>query len=133
MTISVGRREFITAVGSTAVAWPLAAPAQQAAMPVIGWLSGISPGVSEPMLAAFRKALEEAGFIEHRNVGIEYRWAEGKYDRLPALATVLVALPVALIVSAGGELVGIGGKSRDLGYSYRDDRRRRSSPGRPCG
>jgi putative tryptophan/tyrosine transport system substrate-binding protein len=60
-------------------------------MPVIGWLSGISPGVSEPMLAAFRKALEEAGFIEHRNVGIEYRWAEGHYDRLPVLAADLVA------------------------------------------
>ena len=111
MTISIGRREFMTAVGSTAVAWPLAAPAQQAAMPVIGWLSGISPGVSEPMLAAFRKALEEAGFIEHRNVGIEYRWAEGKYDRLPALATVLVALPVALIVSAGGDLSALAAKA----------------------
>ena len=100
-------------------------------MPVIGWLSGISPGVSEPMLAAFRKALEEAGFIEHRNVGIEYRWAEGKYDRLPALATVLAALPVALIVMRGATCWHWRQKPRPR-LSYCDDRRRRSSPGRPC-
>ncbi len=110
MTISIGRRELITALGSVAV-WPFAARAQQAAMPVIGWLSGISPGVSEPMLAAFRKALDEAGFIEHRNIGIEYRWAEGRYDRLPALAADLIALPVALIVAAGGDASALAAKA----------------------
>jgi putative tryptophan/tyrosine transport system substrate-binding protein len=110
MTISIGRRELITALGSVPV-WPLAARAQQAAMPVIGWLSGISPGVSEPMLAVFRKALDEAGFIEHRNIGIEYRWAEGRYDRLPSLAADLAALPVALIVAAGGDSSALAAKA----------------------
>jgi putative tryptophan/tyrosine transport system substrate-binding protein len=111
MTISIGRRELLTAAGSAAIAWPLAAWAQQAAMPVIGWLSGISPGVSEPMLAVFRKALDEVGLIEHRNIGIEYRWAEGRYDRLPALAADLVALPVALIVAAGGDSSALAAKA----------------------
>ncbi len=102
MTIRIGRRQLITGLGSTAATFSLAGRAQTPAMPVIGWLSGISPEASEPMLAAFRKALDEAGFIDHRNVRIEYRWAEGRYDRLPALVADLIALPVALIVTAGG-------------------------------
>jgi putative tryptophan/tyrosine transport system substrate-binding protein len=110
MTIGVARRQFIFAIGSVA-GWPLAAQAQQSAMPVIGWLSGISPGVSAPMLAAFLKALDEAGFIEHRNIGIEYRWAEGRYDRLPALAADLMALPLALIVAAGGDASALAAKA----------------------
>jgi len=104
------RREFITLVGGAAATWPLAARAQQAT-PVIGFLSGISAGMSEPQLAVFREALGEHGFVEHRNLEIEYRWAEGRYDRLPALAAELVAQRVAVIATGGGEAPVLAAKA----------------------
>jgi putative ABC transport system substrate-binding protein len=92
----VKRREFIAGLGGAA-AWPVVAQAQHSAMPVIGFLSGFSPSTSLDMLDSFRQGLGDIGYFEHQNVGIEYRWAEGQYDRLPAMAADLVRRPVAVI------------------------------------
>ena len=102
MAIEIGRRKFIAGLGGTAATLPLAAHAQRPAMPVIGFLSSRSPGESSGLVAAFRQGLREAGFVEGQNLAIAFRWAEGRYDRLPALAVELVDLRVAVILAAGG-------------------------------
>jgi putative ABC transport system substrate-binding protein len=98
----VRRREFILALGGTAAAWLAPTRAQQPAMPVIGFLYSTVPHAVAPYLAAFRQGLKEADYIEGQNVTIEYRWAEGQYERLPGMAADLVGHQVTVIVAAGG-------------------------------
>jgi putative ABC transport system substrate-binding protein len=97
------RREFITLLGGAAAAWPLAARAQQPAMPVIGWISSRAASESDYLVAAFRQGLKETGYMEPQNVALDFRWGEGRYDRLPAHATELVGRPVTVIVATGGD------------------------------
>src|ERR1051325_10259080 len=109
------RRDLITLLGSAAAApaipWPGAARAQQPSMPLIGYLSARSPDDTAHLVAAFRRALAEIGYVEGRNVAIEFRWALGQYDRLPALAAELVGRPVSVLVSTGGEPAALAARA----------------------
>jgi putative tryptophan/tyrosine transport system substrate-binding protein len=110
MAIHIQRREFITLLGGVA-AWPVAALAQQPAMPVIGYLSARSREDTSHLITAFQRGLAETGYIEGQNVTVEYRFADGQYDRLPAMAADLVQRPVAVITTTGGEPSALAAKA----------------------
>ena len=111
MIATMKRREFITLLGGAATAWPLSARAQQPKMSVIGYLNPGSAAAIASNLAVFRQSLAGAGYVEGRNIAIEYRFAEGRYDRLPEMAAELVRQQVSLIVATGGTAPALAAKA----------------------
>jgi len=105
------RRDFITLIGSIGATWPLVARAQQTGMPLIGFLSGRSHDESAQLVTAFQRGLGELGYSEKQNVIVEYRWADGQYDRLPILASELTNRSVAVIVTTGGTASALAAKA----------------------
>jgi putative ABC transport system substrate-binding protein len=110
MASYIERRKFLATLGG-AVAWPLAARAQQAVIPVVGFVNGRTPEVSVPIVGAFRKGLNEAGYVEGQNVTVEYHWLKGQYDRLPALMADLVRRRVAVIATPGSNPAALAAKA----------------------
>src|SRR5947207_8942469 len=110
MASHIARRKFVATLGGAAAAWPLAARAQQTAMPVIGFMSSRSPEDSAHLVEAFRRGLREGGFIDGESVAIAFRWAHGDYSRLPTLATDLVSRRVNVISALGGPSSGLSAK-----------------------
>ena len=108
------RRDFIKVIAGSSATWPLAARAQQPEMPVIGFLCSLSPAAVARPLAAFRQGLENVGYEEGKTVAVEYRWAEGQYDRLPALAADLVRHRVSVIVTVGGDPPAFAAKAASM-------------------
>src|SRR5262249_11056842 len=111
MTVTIGRRELLAALGGAAAAWPLAARSQQPSMPGVRLLNSGAADISAGRVAAFRKGLSEAGYAEGQNVMVEYRWLEGHYERLPSVLADLVRRRVAVIATPGGTEAALAAKT----------------------
>jgi hypothetical protein len=139
--LDMQRREFITLLGGAAAAWPLAARAQQPKMPMVGFIRDGSADANARYVAAFRKGLNETGYVEGQNVTVEYHWLEGQYDRLPALMADLVYRRVAVIATPGNTPGAVAAKARPVSgvvlwplFAVEDHRRNRANLAaqRPC-